>query len=425
MAHKNQIVAVIDCNNFFVSCERVFNPKLEGIPVIALSNNDGCIIARSNEAKKIGIKMGQPFFEARELILRHKVKYFSSNYKLYGDLSNRVMSTIKQLCHDVEIYSIDEAFVYFEKSFCGNFTEYARNMRRIITQWTGIPVSIGVSNTKTLAKLANELAKKNPEYNGVLNLLDYEDTDSILKKVTVGDIWGVGRKLTIKMNRVGIYNAFDLKKANSDMILKNFSITGLKTLDELNGKPCIELDTTPPPKKGITCSRSFGVRVTKLSELKEAVSSYVTRASEKLRSQNSVTGAILTFVMTGKHSSEQYYNSDIEFFATPTEFTPKLINAAHKSLEKIYKENIPYKKAGVILLDIYPKNDFQSSIFETENPTESENRIMNLIDSVNRLHGKDSITFASTGTNRRWRMLREHVSPEYTTDWNQLLTIKI
>jgi DNA polymerase V len=284
-----RVYSLIDCNNFYVSCERVFNPKLEGKPVIVLSNNDGCVIARSNESKALGIGMGVPVFKCKDLIKKHKIQVYSSNYTLYADMSQRVMDTLAQFTSDVEVYSIDEAFLSLSEFMSLNLTEYARDIRSTVKRWTGIPVSIGIGSTKTLAKVANKLSKRNPQYGGVFDITSHTQMNELLEQIRVEDIWGIGRQYTKLLNQNGIYTALQLKNASDTWIRKHMSVSGLRTVWELRGISCIPLEEAPPSKKAIISSRSFGRPVESLEELKEAIASYISRASEKLRAQQSVT----------------------------------------------------------------------------------------------------------------------------------------
>ncbi|MDQ1266391.1 MAG: Y-family polymerase, partial [Bacteroidota bacterium] len=291
-------IALVDCNNFYASCERVFNPKLYGKPIVVLSNNDGIIVARSDEAKALGIKMGEPLFKIQDLVRRHNIQVFSSNYTLYGDMSCRVMRVLEQYSQDVEIYSIDEAFLSLWGMERNDLTEYCRNIRNIVRQWTGITVSVGIAETKTLAKLANRIAKKNPKFGGVLNLIGDPNIEEYLKITLVEDIWGVGRQYTKFLNNHGIKTAYDFVNSNDKWIKKNMTVMGLRTCFELRGIPCIKLEYAVPAKKAIVCSRSFGKPVIEKQELHEAVSLFTTRAAEKMRRQNSAASLLTVFLRT-------------------------------------------------------------------------------------------------------------------------------
>ncbi len=423
---KKRKIAVIDANNFFVSCERIFNPKLNGKPVVVLSNNDGCVVARSNEAKKLGIKMGEPFFKIQHFVKLYGVKYFSSNYKLYGDISARIMNVIMQFFPEVEVYSIDEAFVYFDFLENDKINDYAKKVRNIILKWIGIPVSIGISTSKTLAKLANDYAKKHPETEGVFNTDDVENIDEFLKIFPVEDIWGVGRRISVKLNKNGIYTAKDLKYADAKLVDNIFHINGLRTQSELNGFTAYDVEDEIKPKKSITCSRSFGNKVTSLYILEEAISNYTTQAALKLRNQNSLCKAILIFLTTSRFVDNRYFNSNIVVFSNPTNYTPLMIDCAIQSLRKIYREGYEYNKCGVILLDIVSDSEYQVDMFYNDELNDKRNKVMKTVDFINQNFGKNTLSFASNYSKEKvWVMQRNHLSKEYTTNWEQLLTIKI
>ena len=336
--------------------------RLRKKPVVVLSNNDGCVIARSNEAKALGIKMGAPFFQNRELFKKNSVRFFSSNYSLYGDMSCRVMTTLQQFTPDLEIYSIDEAF--FSLDGFSDLTRYGRRIRKTVKQHTGIPVSIGIAPTKTLAKVANKIAKKNLSLQGVLDLAEVEDLDSLLETVAVEDIWGVGCRYAAMLNRHGITNACQLKNADDAFIQKTMTIVGLRTVHELRGEPCIELEQSPPPKKAIGSSRSFGKPVEELEELLESVSDYVSRAAEKLRTQNSAAATVQVYLTTNRFKNEPQYANYISCtLPTPTAYTPDLIACAQACLKAIYRKGYRYKKTGILLTGLTPANGLQLNLF--------------------------------------------------------------
>lgn len=417
-------IAILDCNNFYASCERVFNPKLESVPIVVLSNNDGIIIARSNEAKAIGIKMGDPLFKVQHLIDSYGVKAFSSNYTLYGDMSRRVMSALEYFVPKVEIYSIDEAFLSFEGFERENLTEYCKELRRKIKQWTGIPVSIGIAPTKTLAKLANRLAKKNPEYQGVLNLYDYDDNTPFLKATDVEDIWGVGRQYTKLLRSKGIYTALDLSDANEKWIRKNMTVMGSRTILELRGTPCIPMEHLPPDKKAIVCSRSFGRSVESLDFLREAMTTFVSRAAEKMRKQKSAAKFISVFLRTNPFKdTAQYHNGVQATLPFPTDITHELLFYAQKGLEQIYKDGFLYQKVGVMLSGFVPQANTQMTLFDKSDRSKLD-RLMKTIDKINMEYGSESIFYAAAGTKKTWKMKREIKSPHYTTKWSELLEVK-
>ncbi len=414
-------VAIVDCNNFYASCERVFNPSLRGKPIVVLSNNDGVVVARSDEAKKIGITGFQPYFKVKELIEKYDVKVFSSNYTLYGDMSHRVMRTLEQFSPEVEIYSIDEAFIYFDGFNNYNLNEYAREIRKTVEKWTGIPVTIGIASTKTLAKVANRFAKKNKDiYNGVLNIYDAPDIDDYLGKTEINDVWGVGRQYTKLLKRYGIDTALDLKNANEKWIRKKMTVVGARTQNELKGVPNIKMEYEVPPKKAIVSSRSFGKLVTDKQQLKEAVSTYITRAAEKLRKQNSLVNLLTVFIRTNPFKEEKQNANSIHIqLPAPTDATAEMIKYGISGLDKIYRDGFRYQKAGVMLSGIVPGVGNQTTIFDNEN-REKLKKLSHIIDSVNKKMNTEAIYYASSGIKKSWTMKRNLKSPHYTTDWNQI-----
>lgn len=420
-----EIFALVDCNNFYVSCERVFEPGLEGKPVVVLSNNDGCVIARSNEAKALGIKMGIPAFKCKDLFKKHSVYVYSSNYSLYGDISQRVMDTLTRFAPRIEIYSIDEAFLLLTGFTTSNLTDYARYIKTTEKKWTGIPVSIGIGHTKTLAKVANEVAKKYPRYAGVLDVTDYPQLDELLDGVDVADVWGIGRKYTQFLNRYGIYTALQLKNAPDQWVKKNLTIMGLRTVKELRGISCVSLEEIPAPKKGIISSRSFGRAVETLPELKEAIADYVSRAAEKLRAQSSAASFIQVFLTTSRFNGPQYSNSSSTRLPTPTAYTPELIHCAHKCLKKIFKPNYRYKKAGVMLTGIVPEDEIQLNVFGTPSSRDRWKTLMKTVDRINTRWGSNTIQFAAPGIKRSWRMRQLRRSPRYTTQWSEIPVVNL
>ncbi len=420
----NTVFALVDCNNFYASCERLFRPELEGRPVVVLSNNDGCVIARSNEAKALGIPMGAPYFKHRSIIEKNRVEVFSSNYALYGDLSQRVMSILQQLEPEVEIYSIDEAFIRLPVSRNVNLTEHALDIRKKIKQYTGIPVSIGIASTKTLAKVANRIAKKNPGCQGVFDLSAGEDVDELLAGIEVGDIWGIGRRHTEKLNRQGVMNGLDLKNSNDEWIREHLSVVGLRTVMELRGIPCIPLDHEPVPRKSVVCSRSFRKPVFSLSDLEEAVSCYVSTAAEKLRQEGLAAGNLHVFVRTNRHRTNlpQHSGTLMVRLQQPTASTPVLIRAALEGLKKIYKNDFAYQKAGVMLTELTEPGMVQQNLFEPL-PV-SNGAVMGALDEINSRWGRSTLQYASSGIAKPWRMAQDRKSPAYTTSWSELPVVR-
>jgi DNA polymerase V len=424
------IFALVDCNNFYVSCERIFNPQLENKPVVVLSNNDGCCVARSNEAKKLGIKMGEPYFKVKELIEKNQVQVFSSNYELYGDISNRVMNTLFTFTPDVEIYSIDEAFLNLRNLIISDFTKKGLEIRSRILNWIGIPVSVGIAPTKTLCKIANELVKKNKDYNGVLSLIDKseKELDEILKQIDVSDVWGIGRQYSKQLYLDNIKTAYDFKYSNPQYIQKIMTINGIRTQQELRGISCIPIMHEIPDKKGICSSRSFGRSVTNFNELKEALSSYITTASEKLRSQNSKCYKITIFIRTNhfRINDKQYSNARSYKFLESTSYTPDLIKVGTSLLKQIYKEGYNYQKAGVFLTEIVPENEIQNTLFNVDifqYKSPKKDLLIRKIDEVNSRFGNNSIIFASSGIKKEWKMKTEKRSPRFTTNLKEILQI--
>jgi len=385
-------------------------------------------VARSNEAKKIGIGMGEPFFKFRQVIENHKVHVFSSNYTLYGDMSRRVMITLSHFVPEMEIYSIDEAFCNL--SGCdhinshSNLTEYARSIRTAVEQWTGIPVSIGIGRTKTLAKIANRLAKKSPKTNGVLNLIDFPRMDAALDKVYVWDVWGIGKKNGEKLAEKGILNARQLRDISDDAIRKQMGVVGVRLANELRGISCIPLTTMSPPRKGIISSRSFGHRVTSLTALTEAVASYVSEAALKLRNQKLAARVLTVFLMTNhfNKTDRQYCNSCVIHLPVPTSDTSELIHYAVNGMKKIFKDGYRYKKAGVMLNELIPDDQVQMNLFGHAN-TERKKKLLKVIDQVNATTGSGTLKYAAQGCTQPWKMKRELRSPRYTTNWGELPTV--
>lgn len=420
-----QIVALVDCNNFYVSCERVFNPRLQNVPVAVLSNNDGCIVSRSNEIKALKIPMGAPGFKYEAVIRKHKGALLSSNYALYGDMSARVMDVLSRFSPGVEIYSIDEAFLDLTGIREEDWEAWGRNLKRTIYRWTGIPVSVGISRTKTLAKVANHHAKKIPAFQGALSLLAPERTAEALRRLPVGDIWGIGRQYDKFLRQNKIENALQLRDADEKFIDHYMTKVGHKTVLELRGYSCIEMDEAPSAKKSIVNSRSFGKQVESLEELEEAVSSYVTRSAEKLRQQHSVAGHLMVFLSTNRFKEGPQYNNSLSTTLFPhTAFTPTMIRAALKLLSELWLPGFAYKKAGVMLTDIISEHDVQLSFMEGSYLDDQRVKLMQAVDKLNRTLGKDTVTFASNGIKKDWQMKRARLSPNYTTSWNDLPRVK-
>jgi len=420
-----EIVALVDCNNFYVSCERVFDPKLEKVPVAVLSNNDGCIVSRSNELKALKIPMGAPGFKHEAFIRKHGGKLLSSNYTLYADMSSRVMQVLSTLAEDIEVYSIDEAFVNL-KGFCTrDLEEYAARIRKEVRMCTGIPVSVGISSSKTLSKCANYVAKRYPGYKGVFCMLDQVRIDKVLNMIPVGDVWGIGRQYDKFLRQNKIETAKQLRDADEKFIDRYLTKVGHQTLLELKGYSCLELDDAPAAKKGIVTSKSFGKQVNEYFELEEAVSSYITRAAEKLRAQDSVAGHLSVWLNTNRFKEGPQYNSTLSTsLAPPTAYTPELIRVGLELLKELFLPGFEYKKAGVMLTDIMNEADVPLSILEANYLDDKRYDLMRIIDKINRIQGRDTIFYASSGIQKQWDMKRASLSPKYTTRWSDIPKVK-
>lgn len=420
------IFALVDCNNFYASCERAFQPALERRPVCVLSNNDGCIIARSNEAKALGIKMGDPWHQRQAFCKEHGVAVFSSNYALYGDMSRRVMSCLSQFTPEMEIYSIDEAFLLLDGFEHLNLTDYARTIKRTVRQWTHIPVSISIGPTKTLAKVANNLAKQQQKKgagNGVLDLCDRERCDAVLETFEVEEIWGVGRRWAARLLEMGIVTAAQLRDAEPKYIRQNFNVVLERIVYELRGVSCLGLEDIQP-KKNIMASRSFGRMVTKKVELLEAIACHGARAAEKLRRQQSRAGGLSVFLKTNKYSKTdpQYSASNSWSFVCPTSDSREIIKAASRCMELLYRPGFRYQKCGVMLMDIASKNVMQGDLFAKPN-YKRRDTLMKLVDQLNMDMGRGTITFAAQGIKHGWQMRQSLRSQRYTTRLDELVKV--
>jgi DNA polymerase V len=415
--------ALADCNNFYVSCERLFNPALIGKPVVVLSNNDGCVVARSQEVKDLGIKMGVPVFRIYELIKRYDIQVYSSNYSLYGDLSGRVMSTLAYFAPDVEIYSIDEAFIDLSGFRYRDLTEYSNEIRQRVLQWVGIPVSVGIAPTKTLAKLANLIAKKSSS--GVFDLSVYPSIDKILSQVDVSDIWGIGFQYANWLKQRGINSALQLKNADEGLIRKKMGIVGVKLQLELRGESCLAMELLDNPQKGTCVSRSFPQSINTLSELKEAIASFTHRAAEKLRRQKQVASVITVFARTSPFRDNFYSNSATAELDLSTNYTIELSRVAAQLAESIYRKGQNFKKAGVIMTGLVSEKQVQGNLFDVSNDEEKlrSRNLMSVMDTINEIYGRDTLRFAATGVIQVWKTKSEQRSPKYTTCWQDLLEV--
>jgi DNA polymerase V len=414
--------ALVDGNNFYVSCERVFNPKLEGKPVVVLSNNDGCAVARSAEVKALGVTMGTPWFQMKDLAKQHGIIALSSNYELYADLSNRMMGILSKFSPDQEIYSIDECFLGFDGFHNYDFLAYGKEIRQTVKQWVGIPVCVGMANTKTLAKLANHCAKKAlAGEEGVFdfNRLTASERSALFARIPVSEIWGVGRKLSERLAERGIFHVEALRTADAKTLRREFSVVLERTIAELNGLSCMTLEEAVPNKQQIMSSRSFGQYVYELEPLKEAVASYIAIAAEKLRGQGSRAGMVQVYIRTNPHKENvpQYQRGLIVPLPEPTDDTLRLTKVALWLLTKIYLPGYAYQKAGVVLMNLADAGTVQLNLFSKhrDNP-----RLMQVMDHINAVWGRDTLHSAATGVQKEWKMKRELKSPGFTTHWDQL-----
>jgi len=421
---KKNNIALIDCNSFYVSCERLFNPKIINKPVVVLSNNDGCVISRSTEAKKIGIKMGEPYFKVKDLVKKNDVQIFSSNYALYGDISRRVMKVIKEFSDKMEIYSIDEAFISL--SFVENqrLNEYGKEIRERILKWTGIPTSIGIANTKTLSKVANHIAKKNKT--GVIVLDKEKDIDEELKKFDISNIWGVGKQLSKLYIKNNIDTAYKLKNISNTWVKKNTNVLGAKTVMELRGVPCVELQTVESKRKSCCVSRSFGKKVENIEKLKESITTHCLSAAEKIRGDDQVTKSVTVSIRTSPFDRhrEYYSNSITVDLPIATNNSIELIKAAIEGLMAIYKYGYFYQKSGITLSNLNDAGKEEFNLLAPLLETKSKS-LMKAIDSTNIKYGRNSISIAQAGVSNTWKMRREHFSKIDTASFDSLPMLKI
>ena len=415
-------IALIDCNSFYVSCERLFNPKIKNVPVVVLSNNDGCVISRSTEAKKIGIKMGEPYFKVKELVKKNNVQIFSSNYSLYGDLSRRVMKVLKGFSDKIEIYSIDEAFIDLSHIKDENIEDYGKKIRERVLKWTGIPTSVGISCTKTLSKVANHVAKKNKT--GVIFLKD--NIDDVLKNFDISDIWGVGRQLSKLYIKNGINNAYKLKNISNSWVKKSTNVLGAKTVMELRGISCINLETEETKRKSCCVSRSFGKKIESLNKLKESITTHCLNAAEKIRNDNQTTRSITVFIRTSPFDKNRKYYSNSLTIDLPvaTNNSLELVKVAIEGLKKIYKYGYFYQKAGVILSKLSEAGEKNLNLLTPILENKSQT-LMKAIDVTNAKYGRNVISVAQAGINNSWKMRREHSSKIDTASFDSLPKISI
>ncbi|QGU15422.1 MULTISPECIES: Y-family DNA polymerase [Leclercia] len=419
--------ALCDVNSFYASCETVFRPDLKGRPVVVLSNNDGCVIARSAEAKPF-VKMGEPYFKQKDLFRHHGVVCFSSNYELYADMSNRVMTTLEEMSPRCERYSIDELFCDLTGiRNCRDLTEFGREIRATVLQRTHLTVGVGIAQTKTLAKLANHAAKRwQRQTGGVVDLSDMDRQRKLMAALPVEDVWGVGRRLTKRLESMGIKTVLQLADTDIGFIRKHFSVVLERTVRELRGEPCLELEEFPSVKQEIICSRSFGSRITEYEEMREAICSYATRAAEKLRNEHQHCRFISAFVKTSPFTiNEPYYgNSASVTLLTPTQDSRDIIGAATRCLDVIWKNGHRYQKAGVMLGDFYSQGVAQLNLFDENPPRKNSQKLMNVLDYLNAKNGHGTLYFAGQGIQQQWQMKREMLSPRYTTRYTDLPIVK-
>ena len=418
---KKKVFALIDCNAFYVSCERVFNPKLNNKPVVALSNNDGCIIARSKEAKALGIKMGVPLFKVKDIVERENVIVFSSNYTLYADMSRRVMNIISEFAPSIEVYSIDEAFIELTNMNV-DYESYVRQMRKVILQYTGIPVSIGIASTKTLTKVANHIAKDDESLEGVCSLIQYKNLDQVLEDTNVADVWGVGRQLSKKLIANGIFNAKLLKNCEDAWVRKMMSVNGLKTVSELREISCLNLEETSATRKSCCTTRSFGKPLVNLDDIEQAVTTFARRATERIRGENLTASTVSVFLRTNPFDRNRYYsNSSTTTLSYPTYDTMQIVKTALQLTKIIFRENYKYKKAGVLLSGFYEKGTETKDLFSEARYRSP--KLMSAVDQINERYGSDTIQIATECQIGKWKQKRKNCTQSYTTQLDNVLLI--
>ena len=425
MLYNKNKIALVDCNSFYVSCERLFNPSIIKKSVIVLSSNDGCVISRSTEAKILGIKMGEPYFKVEKIIKKNDVKVFSSNYSLYGDISRRVMKTLKQFSPQMEIYSIDEAFLNLSSIRDENLFEHGNKIRKTVLKWTGIPTSIGIATTKTLSKAANHIAKK--EQSGIVNLINTKQIDQILKEIEINEVWGVGRQLTKFYIKNGIHTAYQLKNMHNNWIKKNTNVLGSRTAMELKGIPCVSLEEHQEKRKNCCVSRSFGRKVTKLEELSESVTTHCLNAAEKIRSDNQTTKRITVFIRTSPFQKDKNYYANSKDIDLPvrTNDSIELVKQALIALQYIYRKGYKYQKAGIIFSGLNEVDIYKKNLFSSINNEEKRKKLMKAIDYTNIKYGRHALSIAQAGLRKKLNIKRQHSSKINTACFDFLPTIKI
>lgn len=414
-----------DCNNFFASCERVFRPELNGRPVVVLSNNDGCVIARSNEAKALGIRMGHPFFQIRELVERCDVAVFSSNFILYGDMSRRVIATLRRMVPAAEVYSIDEAFLDLRGIPLEALDELGHRISRTVRRDTGIPVSIGMAPTKTLAKIASKLCKQYPRLRGACLMYRREDIEKVLRRFPIEDVWGIGRRYRKMLQTAGVRTAWDFTRKDAGWVRSRMNITGLRTWRELQGEACFDFESAPQPRQQISVSRSFAHELTTLDDLHTAVATFTSMCAEKLRREESLCAELTVYIFTNRHREDlpQYFESESIRPAFPTDDTLELVPLATAALQRIFRAGYGYKKAGVVFSQLVPKHGTQRDLFDTVD-REKHARLMAALDAANRHYGRNKVVVASQGL-EPLKMNRNHLSRNYTTEWDDIITVKV
>jgi DNA polymerase V len=417
-------IAIVDANCFYVSCERVFNASLVKRPVVVLSNNDGCIIARSEEAKELGLKMGAPLFKNQHLIEAYDVAVYSSNYALYGDMSQRLMEALQELTPEVEVYSIDEAFLGLDARLERSFRDYGNEIKEKVYQWTGIPLTIGISQTKTLAKIAQRFAKKTPEAKGVFDLTDPSEQTRVLEDFPVDDVWGVGPAYSRLLKEAGIKTARKLRDADRRWIRQRITVVGARIVEELRGNRCLSLEQCPQQKKSVTYSRSFGLLVSSLDDLREAVAVYTTRVAERLRRARLAASVVTVFISTDRFSTEPQYSNTITYeLASATDTTEELLEWTLKGLESIYRQEYKYKKAGVMLNHLVPVDQLSRRMFG-DISFERSRSLARAMDEINRRHGRDTIRFGLARVDGQWKTKFLRRSARYTTCLREVLHIR-
>ena len=416
------VFALVDCNNFYASCEKLFDPRLVDTPVVVLSNNDGCVVARSAEVKALGIPMGVPWFKLKDTAKRYGIVAFSSNYELYADMSDRVVEVLRGFTPNLEVYSIDESFLDLSGFMHLDLAAYGSEIRQRIQVWLGLAVCVGIAGSKTLAKLANHCAKKG--YAGQFGVCDFTtispaEMTALLARIEVGEVWGVGRKIHARLQEMGIKTVLDLREADAEMIRSRFSVVLERTLRELRGISCLDLDEVVPDKQQIMCSRSFGQYIYRLPELEDAVASYIARAAEKLRAQDSLAGALMVFIRTNPFSENEpkYQNSITLPLPDPTADTRILVQCGLQALKRIYRQGYAYQKAGVMLCNLCPHSMVQTSLFADSGNTLRNDHLMATMDRINQKWGRGMLRVAVERAQHPWQMKRGHMSSRYTTDW--------